>query len=44
MKIGKVENEVLEKIVFSNIKNKRNEVLLRPSIGEDCGIIDFGQY
>jgi hydrogenase expression/formation protein HypE len=42
MEIGKVPNEVLEKIVFHNIKNKRKEVLVRAAIGEDNGIIDFG--
>lgn len=44
MEIGKVPNNVLEKIVFSNIKYKREEVLTRPSVGEDCGVIDFGKY
>lgn len=42
MEIGKVPNDVLEKIIFSNIKNKREEVLVRAAIGEDNGIIDFG--
>ncbi|MTI46693.1 MAG: AIR synthase [Firmicutes bacterium] len=44
MKIGKVPNEVLEKLVFSNITGKRSEILTRPSIGEDCGVIDFGEF
>jgi len=43
MEIGKVPNDVLERIVFSNIKNKRKEVLVSASIGEDNGIIDFGE-
>ncbi len=43
MEIGKVPNEVLEKIVFSNIKFKRKEVLVSSAIGEDNGIIDFGE-
>ena len=43
MEIGKVPNELLEKIVFSNIKNKREEVLVSAAIGEDNGIIDFGE-
>ncbi|NLL82583.1 MAG: AIR synthase [Tissierellia bacterium] len=42
MEIGKVPNEILEKIVFSNIKNKREEVLVSAAIGEDNGVIDFG--
>lgn len=43
MEIGKVPNEILERIVFSNIKNKRKEVLVSAAIGEDNGIIDFGE-
>lgn len=44
MEIGKVSNEILEKIVFANIKNKREEVLVSAAIGEDNGILDFGEY
>lgn len=43
MKIGKLPNEVLEKIVFSNISYKRNEVLTRAGIGKDCAVLDFGE-
>ncbi|NMB27264.1 MAG: AIR synthase [Tissierellia bacterium] len=42
MKIGKLSNEILEKIVFENISNKRKEVLVGSGIGEDNAIIDFG--
>ncbi len=42
MEIGKLPNDVLEKIVLSNIKNKREEVLVRAAVGEDTAIIDFG--
>ena len=41
MEIGKLPNDVLEKIVLSNIKNKRKEVLVRAAVGEDSAIIDF---
>ena len=41
MEIGKLPNDVLEKIVLSNIKNKREEVLVRAAVGEDNAIIDF---
>lgn len=44
MEAGKVPNEILDKIVFSKIKKFREEVILRPRIGEDCSAIDFGQY
>lgn len=42
MEIGKVPNELLEKLVFSNITYKRKEVLARPGIGEDTGVMDLG--
>ena len=43
MEVGKISNEILEKIVFGNIKTKRDEVLLGSGIGEDTAIIDFGE-
>ncbi|WP_422486113.1 AIR synthase family protein [Gudongella sp. DL1XJH-153] len=42
MEIGKVPNELLEKIVFNNISLQRDEVLVRASIGEDTGVMDLG--
>ena len=42
MEIGKLPNDVLEKIVISNIKNKREEVLVRAGVGADSAVIDFG--
>lgn len=42
MEIGKVPNELLEKLVFNNITYKRDEVLARPGIGEDTGVMDLG--
>lgn len=44
LKTGKLDSELLEKIVFDNIKFKRPEVLTRPGIGEDCAVVDFGSY
>lgn len=41
MEIGKLSNDVLEKIVISNIKNKRKEVLVRAGIGEDSAVVDL---
>lgn len=41
MKIGKLPNDVLEKIVLSNIKTKRKEVLVGADIGKDSAVIDF---
>lgn len=44
MKIGKLDSKLLEEIVFNNIKFKRPEVVTRPGIGEDCAVVDFGDY
>lgn len=44
MEIGKVPIEVLKEVIFSNIKHRRSEVLVRPGIGEDCAVVDFGKY
>ncbi|MCB6993306.1 AIR synthase family protein [bacterium 210820-DFI.6.37] len=43
LKTGKLDSDLLEKIVFNNIKFRRPEVLTRPGIGEDCAVVDFGQ-
>ena len=42
--IGKLESDLLDKIVFKRIKYKRPEVIQRPGIGEDCAVVDFGEY
>lgn len=39
--IGKLESELLKKIVFDNIHFRRDEVMTRPGIGEDCAVVDF---
>jgi hydrogenase expression/formation protein HypE len=39
---GKVPTEVLEKIVFQNLGAKRDDVLLKPSIGEDAALVKAG--
>ncbi len=44
VKVGKLDSELLEKIVFNNIRFNREEVLVRPGIGEDCAVVDFGEY
>jgi len=44
LKIGKLDSKLLEDIVFNNIHFKRQEVLARPGIGEDCAVLDFGAY
>lgn len=46
MKIGKLPNSLLEKIIIDPIVQnsaERSEVLLKPSIGEDCAALDMGE-
>lgn len=44
MKIGKLDNDLLQRIVIDKISFRRDEVKVRPGIGEDCAVIDFGEY
>lgn len=44
LKVGKLDSDVLQKIVIDKIKYKRPEVKTRAGIGEDCAVVDFGQY
>ncbi|MCM1566405.1 MAG: AIR synthase family protein [Dehalobacter sp.] len=44
MKEGKIPPELLKSLIFKNIKVRREEVVLRPEIGEDCAAIDFGTH
>lgn len=42
--IGKLDSELLKEIVFEKLDYRRDEVLTRPGIGEDCAVIDYGEY
>lgn len=44
MKTGKLDSKLLEEIVFKHLNFRRPEVITRPGIGEDCAVIDFGEY
>ncbi|MCI8646111.1 MAG: AIR synthase [Firmicutes bacterium] len=44
LKTGKLDSDLLEQIVFHNITYRRPEVLTRPGIGEDCAVVDYGEY
>ncbi len=44
MKEGKLSSEMLRSIIFSNIKSFNKDIMVRPEIGEDCAVIDFGEY
>ena len=37
--LGKVESDLLQSIVFDNIKYKSEDVIVRPGIGEDCAVL-----
>lgn len=41
---GKLDSQLLKDVVFKNIKYKRQDVLVRASIGEDCAVLDYGEY
>ncbi len=43
MKIGKLTSEELDEIILSNIQEYRNDVVLRPGIGIDCGGVQIGE-
>ena len=44
MKIGKIDNEMLERLVLGKTGAPRDEVIVGPGIGEDCAVLDFGEY
>ncbi|MCG0276682.1 MAG: AIR synthase family protein [Thermosediminibacteraceae bacterium] len=44
MKIGKIPPDILKKSVYPFLGEKRKEVLVHSGFGEDCSIIDFGDY
>ncbi|NLD48338.1 MAG: AIR synthase, partial [Clostridiaceae bacterium] len=41
MKVGKLPNSLLKEIIIDKLRKERKEVLVRPGIGEDCGVVDF---
>jgi len=41
LEIGKIPNNILEKLLSQFSEVKRGEVLTKPGIGEDCAAIDF---
>lgn len=42
MRIGKLDNDVLERLILKKFHNVRSETLTHPAIGEDCACIDVG--
>lgn len=43
LSVGKLDSELLKELIFDNIKGLRQEVLVRPGIGEDCAVVDYGE-
>ena len=41
---GKLDSDLLKEIVFDKITYRSDDVKVRPGIGEDCALIDFGDY
>lgn len=39
MRLGKVEKEILEELVFKKLGVKRRDIVLGPSFGEDAGVV-----
>lgn len=44
MKVGKLNSDDLKKIIDDNRSIQREDVIIRSGIGEDCSIINFGDY
>ena len=43
LKAGKLDSDLLKKLVFEKITYRNDDVRVRPGIGEDCAVIDFGE-
>jgi len=44
LKTGKLDSDLLKSLVFNKITYRSDDVKVRPGIGEDCAVVDFGQY
>lgn len=42
MKIGKLPNDVLKNVVIDKLNFRRDDVVLRPGLGEDCSVVKNG--
>lgn len=40
MKLGKIPEIALKRSVFKQIHHRRNEILVRPDVGEDCAMLE----
>ena len=41
---GKVDNLALERLILGFTGSSRPEVIVGPGVGEDCAVLDFGDY
>lgn len=41
MKVGKIPETVLKRSIFKQIHHRRNEILVRPGVGEDCAMLQI---
>ena len=41
---GKLDSDLLKRIVFDRITYRDDQVKVRPGIGEDCAVVDFGDW
>ena len=44
LKTGKLDSDLLKKLVFDKITYRSDDVKVRPGIGEDCAVVDYGDY
>lgn len=44
LEIGKLDSDLLKHLVFNKITYRSDDVKVRPGIGEDCAVMDFGDY
>lgn len=40
---GKLSNDLLNELVFKNIKHRKDEVIMGAEVGEDNALVDFGE-
>ncbi|TCT12174.1 hydrogenase maturation factor [Natranaerovirga pectinivora] len=43
MEVGKISETVLKRSVLKQIKHRRNEILVKPNVGEDCSILKLNE-
>ena len=44
LKTGKLDSDLLKKLVFDKITYRSDDVKVRPGIGEDCAVVDIEKY